>query len=38
MKEEGSKRGLEGGWMVRGGRAEMEREASVEHGEESKPE
>lgn len=34
----GSKRGLEGGWMVRGGRVEMEREASVEHGEERKPE
>lgn len=28
----GSERGLEGGWMVRGGRVEMEREASVEQG------
>lgn len=38
VKEEGSERGLEGGWMEGGGRAEMEREASVEHGEESEPE
>lgn len=38
VKEEGSERGSEGGWMVRGGRAEMEREAGVERGEESEPE